>query len=48
MIGKIYLTKLKSCRCLARGQKIREPYRQKMRKMALRFVSCVVIEIIDF
>jgi hypothetical protein len=32
MIGKIYLTKLKSCRCLARGQKIREPNRQKMRK----------------
>ncbi len=32
LIGKIYLTNLKSCRCLTRGQKIREPYRQKMRK----------------
>jgi hypothetical protein len=32
MIGKIYLTKLKSCRCLDRGQKTREPNRRKMRK----------------
>ncbi len=32
MIGKIYLTNLKSCRHLTRGQKIREPYGQKMRK----------------